>query len=94
MDKDGIKKLAELSRLELKDAEIDKYSKELSGILGYIEKIKDVAESDDDSRIENAGTRNVMREDENPHEGGENTEAILENTPDQKDGYFKVKKIL
>ena len=42
LTKDEIIKIATLSRLSLTDAEMEKYQKELSGILGFFEMLSEV----------------------------------------------------
>jgi aspartyl-tRNA(Asn)/glutamyl-tRNA(Gln) amidotransferase subunit C len=96
MNKEEIKKIADLARLEITDEESEKFASEIDSILQYIDQIKSADISDDaaESRIENAGVRNVMREDENPHDVSENTEALIKEAPDSQDDLIKVKKIL
>ncbi|MFT5179676.1 MAG: aspartyl-tRNA(Asn)/glutamyl-tRNA(Gln) amidotransferase subunit C [Candidatus Paceibacteria bacterium] len=94
MNEEEVKNLANLARLELTDEEIKTYGKEIGSVLSYVEKLKEVKGLDDNTRIESAGVRNVMREDENPHESGIYTEKILNEAPETQDGYIKVKKIL
>jgi aspartyl-tRNA(Asn)/glutamyl-tRNA(Gln) amidotransferase subunit C len=96
MNKDETKKLAELSRIEVSGDELEKIANEIGSILEYVDKIKSADTSDfsAESRAENAGVRNVMVEDENPHEPGKNTEKILKEAPNTENGYVKVKKIL
>ena len=53
------------------------------------------SDSDSDSLLfESPTNRNVVREDINPSEPGLNTEKILQEAPETKDGYIKVKKVL
>lgn len=94
MNEEGVKKLAELSRLELSDEEIKQYSGEISEILSYVDSLKEAGADEMTSVIENSAERNVMREDENPHETGINTDVIMDAAPDSVNGHFKVKKIL
>lgn len=94
MNTEELKHLANLARLDLSVEELEKYSKEMSEILGYVEKISEVAIDDDSGRLENAGVRNVMREDDEPHETGLYTDDLLREAPETKDGFVKVKKIL
>jgi len=90
---EDVKKLAELSRIEVSEADIDKMTAEIGGILGYIDRITAVAGDSDESRVESAGTRNVMRSDEFS-ENPADTKALLDEAPVTMDGYIKVKKIL
>lgn len=94
MDKEGIEKLAELSRMELNEAEISKMSGDINSILEYLETIKKAPTGSDESRIESAGIRNVIREDNNHHDKSQFTGELLFSVPEEKDGYIKVKKIL
>lgn len=62
LDKDLVKKIADLAMLELTAAEVDKYEQELGKILHYVEKIKEV----DTENIEyesHLNIQNVLRED-------------------------------
>jgi len=97
MDKTEAKKIADLARLEVADDELEKIAKEMSSILEYVDKIKsaDIPEdSDGEERIESAGTRNIMAEDENPHESGINTKRLVDEMPEKDGDFTKVKKIL
>lgn len=94
MKKEDIQHLANLSRLELSDEELDKYATEFDEILAYVDKIKEITDSSDDLKIENAMTKNVFREDDDVQEGGVYTEKILKEAPDTHDDFVKVKKIL
>ena len=92
--KNDIKKLAELSRLELSSSDEEKYVKDFDSILGYIDQLsKAVTESGKEEK-DLAELRNVMRLDEKPHEGGLYSEQIKKNMPDTEKGYLRVKKIL
>jgi aspartyl-tRNA(Asn)/glutamyl-tRNA(Gln) amidotransferase subunit C len=96
MNKDEAKKLAELSRISVSDDELEKIANEMGSILEYVDKIKsaDISGFSAESRAENAGVRNVMVEDEEVHEVGENTEKVLKEAPLVENSMVKVKKIL
>jgi aspartyl-tRNA(Asn)/glutamyl-tRNA(Gln) amidotransferase subunit C len=88
-----IEKLAKLARIELTSEEKQKLLKEVDPILGYVAQLKEVVASVGEEK--KAGElRNVMRDDGNPTENGENTKIILENMPDSQKNYLKVEKIL
>ena len=90
--KDQVQHLADLAQLDLSKEELEKFSNQLSSILKYIDKVKEVEISDDVKR--DFRKINVFREDENPHEKGENRDAILEAMPEVEDDLLVVKKIL
>jgi len=98
MKKEEIQHLANLSRLELRDEELEKYAGQFDEILNYVDKIKDISQKSKvkikDLRIENAMTKNVFREDDNVQEGGIFTDKILDEAPSTHEGFVKVKKIL
>jgi len=93
MKKSDIQHLATLSRLSLTDEEIEMYSKDIPKILAFVDQLKSV-KTDKEGRIENSSDRNVFREDEEPHESGLHTDAILKQAPKTRDGYVEVKKTL
>lgn len=92
MDREQILHLASLARIELSEEEIAAFPDQFADILKFIDQIKGVDVSDVQAR--DFTLTNVMREDENPHEAGENREAILEEMPATENDYLKVKKIL
>jgi aspartyl-tRNA(Asn)/glutamyl-tRNA(Gln) amidotransferase subunit C len=98
MKKDDIQHLANLSRLELSDEELEKYAGEFGEILHYVGKISEISQKSqvksEDLKIESAMTKNVFREDDDVQEGGKFTKEILEEAPDKQDDFVKVKKIL
>jgi aspartyl-tRNA(Asn)/glutamyl-tRNA(Gln) amidotransferase subunit C len=94
MQKEDIKKLAELSRIELTEEEVEEYTEEFSDILEYVDSLKEVVGESDDLVLESSSNRNVLREDEIPHESGINTDKLIKESPDSKDNYIKVKKVL
>lgn len=94
MDRTDIEKLAELSRLTLSEKEAEQYRDELGNILEYVSHVQGVSEEAPALTPDDVATANVMREDGEPHEAGVYTETLLQEAPDTKDGYIKVKKIL
>ena len=92
IEREKVKHIAKLARLNLSEKELRKYQKELSKILDYIEKLKDV----DISKVKEifpSTFENVMRKDS--QEGKEKRPALLlKLAPEIKDGYLKVKSIL
>lgn len=93
MNTEEIQKLAELSRLSLADAEIESYKKDFVGILGYIDTIKNV-EVGNAAEQPSFVTKNIMREDTNPHPAGAFTEELLAGAPKTEGNYIKVNKVL
>jgi aspartyl-tRNA(Asn)/glutamyl-tRNA(Gln) amidotransferase subunit C len=90
---EDIEKLSELSRIEVSDEEKISFSKEIDSILGYVGQISELASGSTDEE-QTSFVKNVFRKDENPHESGLYTEALLKEAPDTEGGFVKVKKIL
>lgn len=87
-----VKKIAMLARIELRDDELEKFQKDLSAILDYVEELKKVDTEGLEIVASVTGLENVMREDVAVI--AENREDIIAGAPDTKDGYYKVKAIL
>lgn len=84
--------VAKLANLPLKPEEKDKFEKQLSGILSYVEKLKEVNTEGVETTSQVTGLENVTREDEViPSLTQEET---LSNTKSQHNGLFKVKAVL
>ena len=92
IDKEQIQHLAKLAQLELTDAEVELYSGQLTSILQYVDRVKDVELKSEVAR--DFKNMNTFREDENPHKAGEHREAILEAMPSTEKNMLVVKKIL
>lgn len=92
MNTDDIKHLANLSRLQLEEAEIETYTKQFDEIVGYVNKIKDITSDSSDQIIESNEVKNVLRED--VVFSYENPEKIINEAPEHQDNFVKVKKIL
>ncbi|MDP2649994.1 MAG: Asp-tRNA(Asn)/Glu-tRNA(Gln) amidotransferase subunit GatC [bacterium] len=86
-----VKKLAELARVEVSDEEIKALKKETPAILSFVEQVQ---EAHGASTKELSNHRNIMREDDMPHESGAYTKDMIESMPSSKDGYLKVRKII
>ena len=90
---DDVKKLAKLSALSVTDDEAEKLAGQLEDILGYVEQLNDVDTTGLEPTYQVTGLNNVTRKDELINYGL-GREDLLKNTPDQKDGQIKVKRVL
>lgn len=84
--------VAKLASLPLKPEEKDKFEKQLSEILSYVEKLKKVDTKNVEISSQVTGLENVTREDEITPSLTQ--EEALSNTKSQHNGFFKVKAIL
>jgi len=93
MDREEIKKLAELARLGVSDEQIDAYEKDFAQILSYIDLIKN-APVEDEEKSDEFLTKNTLREDDEVYTPGSFTEDLLHEAPEIEGNYIKVKKVL
>lgn len=92
MEIKDVKKLAQLSRIELGDTEAEELGNSLDSILHYVEQVKQVSS---DTDIEPTFySANILREDIKPNETGINREKLVNSAPKKEGYYVKVKKIL
>jgi len=92
ISKEEVKHIAKLARLGLTETEIGKFQKELSLILDYIEKLKELDVSDVKPTSHSIEMENITRKDE-PRPEKERAGTLLESAPETKNGYIKVKSI-
>ena len=92
IDEAQVRKVAQLSRLDLSDKEIAEATSHLSGILEYVEKLNEVDTSNVEPLAHCLPVSNVFRADEIKESLG--TEKTLANAPQTDKDFFKVPKIL
>jgi len=89
-----VKHIAKLARLGVSSAETKSFQKELSSILDYIEKLKEVDISNIESTSHSIKIENITREDKASVVDAEVKKKLLSLTPEAKDGFLKTKSIL
>lgn len=87
-----VENVALLSRLEMKEDDVEKFTGQLNAILDYIDVLSKVDTSGVEPTAHVLPLKNVMRADE--AQPSLPRELALANAPEQEDGYFKVPKIL
>lgn len=92
IDEAQVRKVAQLGRLELSDAEVRQFSGQLSAIVDYIEKLNELNTEGVEPLAHCLPMHNVLREDV-PARSLSNDEALA-NAPEREGEYFKVPKIL
>jgi len=92
--KKEIEHIAKLARLGIDEKEKEKFSKDLSVILDYVKKLDEVETKNIEPIKQITRLKNAMRKDEKRYPDKQTKERILENVPEIKDGYVKVKTIL
>ncbi|MDQ6748945.1 MAG: Asp-tRNA(Asn)/Glu-tRNA(Gln) amidotransferase subunit GatC [Candidatus Dormibacteraeota bacterium] len=84
-----VRHVAELARLGLTDAEMERLTGELSKILDYIDQLEELDTSSVEPTAQVGGLTDVFREDEARESLP--VEAALSNAPAAHDGYFRVR---
>jgi aspartyl-tRNA(Asn)/glutamyl-tRNA(Gln) amidotransferase subunit C len=85
-----VENLAELARLELNEEEKTQILKDMGGILDYVGQIESLSsvEVNPEYKVKNAWREDMVLEKDFSRD------LIIEQFPDSKDGFLKVKKIL
>lgn len=92
IDREQVRKVALLARLELTPAEEEQFTTQLGSILDYFEQLSELDVTDVPPTARAIDVSNVTRLDElQPYP---DREAILNSAPDQEGDFFKVPQIL
>jgi len=92
IDKETVKYVAHLARIELQPDELEKLSGQLHDILGFIDKLSSLDTSQVNPSSHILPISNVLREDK--LRDSLSPDKALENAPDRKGNFFSVPKIL
>ena len=85
-----INHIAKLARIGLKKEELKKLEGELSAILSFVEKLKEVNVENIKPMAGGTDLNNVYREDRPKVRDEKQRQRILENAPKRKDDYVEV----
>lgn len=92
INKDEVKYIADLASLKLSEEEVDKFSKQLSDILDYVEKLDELDTEDIVPTAYTIPVKNILREDK--VEESLDLEKVLQNAPEKINNQFRVPKIM
>jgi aspartyl-tRNA(Asn)/glutamyl-tRNA(Gln) amidotransferase subunit C len=92
IDKETARRVAHLARIEVAEAELAPLAAELSGILGFMEQLREV----DVEGVEpmTSVTPMKLRWREDVVTDGGHPDKVLENAPDARGGFFTVPKVV
>lgn len=93
ISKEEVKHIAKLARLGLTEPEIEKFQKELSSILDYIEKLKEVDIKNVEPTSHTLKIENVFREDVAKKLDIEKVKKLIKAFPERENTFLKVKSI-
>lgn len=94
LKKEEIQHIANLARLDLTEKEIEKYGKELSDILSYVDALSEVNTDGVEPTAQVTGLSDIFREDVISEWDNNEREAALKQAPDLEDEQIKVKRVL
>ena len=92
INKEEVKKVAQLARLELNVNEINNHAEQLEKILEYIKQLEEIDTNEVPCTTRAIEVINVFRKDEKLN--FDCNEELLDLAPSREDEYFKVPKIL
>ena len=92
VSKEEIRHIANLTRLELNEDEIDNYIENLQDILDFADVVNNAPVQDLDITIETNEAKNVFRKDE--VKIFEDNEALLANAKEKERNMFKIPKVI
>lgn len=90
LSKDEVKHIANLGRLSLTEDEIEKYSKDLNNILGYIDTLQELDTKGVEPMVGAVELKHVVREDKIDASSDELRANMLKNAPDSEETFIKV----
>lgn len=94
IQKKDVQHIAHLARIELTEAEEQKFEKDLSAILEFVEKLNEVNTESVEPMTGGTTLENVTRPDEQVDKNLEfRAKNLVEAAPETKDGYVKVKAV-
>ena len=92
IDIEQVRKVANLARLQLTDAEEQQFTGQLSNILEYVQQLDELDTEDVPPTTRAIEVSNITRQDK--LQKFEAREDILDSAPEREDDFFKVPKIL
>ncbi|MBO0780866.1 MAG: Asp-tRNA(Asn)/Glu-tRNA(Gln) amidotransferase subunit GatC [Ktedonobacteraceae bacterium] len=92
IDRETVRNVADLAKLNLSEEEITLYQEQLSAILGHIQILQEADVSNVPPTAHASRLTNIMRAD-SPRPSYQ-PEELLANAPDQDDNFLKVNAVL
>ena len=92
LDKNTVKRIADLSKLEFTSDETTAILKDMNQMLEFIDKLKELDTTNIDPLIHMTEDENILREDDAIT--GASQQEALKNAPSKDSTYFKIPKVL
>ena len=91
---DDVRKVAKLSRLDIPDDDVEKYSNQLEDILEYIAQLERIDTSDVPPTTRAVEVVNVFRDDNVQTSSDDVRDQLLSLAPEREGEFYRVPKIL
>lgn len=91
-EKINVNYVADLARLELTGDEVQRFTRQLDDILGYVRQLEQLNVENIDPMAHAVPVYDVMREDQS--RPGEGTTSALANAPDSSSDQFRVPRVV
>ncbi len=91
-----VEHIARLARVELSEAEIVKFEKDLAGILAFVDKLGELDTSNIEPLTGGTNLENILREDGNSDQrtvNSQQSEALVDSAPRKREGYIEVQSV-
>ncbi len=92
ISRETVRRVAELARLEFKEAELEKFTEQLGNILEHIEELNELDTSNVEPTFHVLDISTPIRED--VVEPWLSPDEALENAPNREDDFFSVPKVI
>ena len=93
LTQEEVEHIARLARLQITDEEKKKYAEQLSAILDYVDKLKEVDVDGVKLTEEADDLKNIYREDEVADADKDVKKGILDNVPEKENNLIKVRGV-
>jgi aspartyl-tRNA(Asn)/glutamyl-tRNA(Gln) amidotransferase subunit C len=94
INKKDVKHVAKLANLELSEKEVEKFSRQLSSVVSFIDTLKKVDVKGVVPTSQTTGLKNVMRKDELDSKTGLTQKEALSDADKTYNGYFVTKRLV
>ena len=92
VDKDTVRRVAHLARIEVAESDLEPLSKELSAILNFAEQLAEVGVEGVEPMT--SVTPMALKQRDDAVTDGDRQADILSNAPDAREGFFAVPKVV
>lgn len=92
LDKQTVRNIAFLARIDVKDEDLEPLANQLSGIIGWVEQLGEV--NTDGIQPMTSVTNQILRWRADEQTDGGYSENVVLNAPDKLDGCFAVPKMV